>query len=73
MTTRNHSETHDEIVARRIVDRLVALGLLPPAYAERTAKRLCEGNMKAEHWRLLAGKALERHGREGNDGPEAAR
>ena len=68
MTTFDRIETHDEIVARRIVDRLVAVGLLPPAYAERTATRLGEGTMKAEQWRFLGEKALEWDGQVGDDG-----
>ena len=68
MPTSDRIETHDQVVARRIVDRLVAVGLLPPAYAQRTATRLGEGTMKAEQWRFLAEKALERHHMEGDDG-----
>lgn len=73
MTAIDRIETHDQVVARRIVDRLVAVGLLPPAYADKTAKRLCEGTMKAEHWRLLAGKALELDNQEGDDDQATAR
>ena len=68
MPTSDRIETHDQVVARRIVDRLVAVGLLPPAYAQRTATRLGEGTMKAEQWRFLAEKALERDGQVGDDG-----
>lgn len=73
MTTSDRNETHDEIVARRIVERLVAAGLLPPAYADKMAKRLGEGKVKAEDWRLLAERALEQDSMEGRSGQEAAR
>lgn len=50
--------TPDEIVAKRIIDRLVATGLLPPKYAEYTQRRLAAGEIKADSWRRLAEQVL---------------
>lgn len=51
--------TADEIVAKRIIDRLVTVGLLPQKYAQYTQQKLTAGDIKADSWRRLAAKALE--------------
>lgn len=51
--------TADEIVAKRIVDRLVTVGLLPQDYAPHTQQRLAAGDIKADSWRRLAEKVLD--------------
>lgn len=56
--TMDTSATADEIVAKRIIDRLVATGLVPPRYAEYTQQRLASGEIKADSWRRLAEKVL---------------
>lgn len=58
-TSLDMSATADEIVAKRIVDRLVTVGLLPQTYAPYTQQRLAAGDIKADSWQRLAEKVLE--------------
>lgn len=65
-TTNNHGP--DEIVAEKIITRLVKAGLISEQDSSRANIQLASGNLKAEDWRLLAEKALEFESREGAHG-----
>ncbi|MFM2152515.1 MAG: hypothetical protein RL199_950 [Pseudomonadota bacterium] len=50
----------NEELARRVVEQLVGLGLLPPDDRQRYAAAIAAGDMRASDWRLAVEKALER-------------
>ena len=65
MTTPPNLDTPDETVAKQIIARLTAAGLLPQTLSDQMQNQLTSGTMRTEEWRLLAEKVLEATAREG--------
>ena len=68
MSNSNDNKIPDEVVADKIINRLVTARLIAEQDRDRAYTQLASGKLKAEDWRLLAEKALGRESREGVHG-----
>lgn len=67
MSDSSHVKTAAEVVAEKIIARLVEARLIINQDNRRTLEGLANGSLKAEDWQLLAEKVLEMESREGDD------
>ena len=68
MSDSTSHQTPNEIVADKIMNRLINADLISEQDCQRTRKQLAAGSLKPEDWQLLAEKALERGAMGDNDG-----
>lgn len=62
MSESGQAEVPEEILARRIVERLVAEGLIGEQAAEEIRTKLASGKLRGEDWRLPIELGAEREG-----------